>query len=81
MKLEPGGTRGNGTCVPGPAHERASGWHCTRVITFPFAGNWEVVRQHCLQILEPFILGDKDAILPALGNTAQSETLVVVGLY
>jgi len=27
---------------------------------------------------EPCILGDKDAILTALGNTAQSETLVVV---
>jgi len=27
---------------------------------------------------EPCILGNKDAILTALGNTAQSETLVVV---
>ncbi len=44
----------------------------------PFAGNWEDIRQHCLQILEPCILGDKDAILPALGHTGQGETLVVV---
>jgi sigma-B regulation protein RsbU (phosphoserine phosphatase) len=44
----------------------------------PFAGNWEEVRQHCLQILEPCILGDKDAILPVLGDTGQRETLVIV---
>jgi hypothetical protein len=44
----------------------------------PFAGDWEDIRQHCLQILQPCILGDKDAILPGLGNTGQSETFVVV---
>ena len=44
----------------------------------PFADNWEDLRQHCLQIMEPCILGDKDAILPALGHIGQSETLVVV---
>ena len=44
----------------------------------PFAGNWEDMRQYCLQILEPCILGGKDAILPALGNTEQGETLVIV---
>ena len=47
-------------------------------LRIPFAGNWEDVRQHCLQILEPCILGDKDAILPALGDAGQGETLVVV---
>ena len=47
-------------------------------LRIPFAGNWEDIRQHCLQILEPCILGDKDAILPALGAPEQSETLVVV---
>ncbi len=44
----------------------------------PFAGNWGDIRQHCLQILEPCILGDKDAILPALSHDGQSETLVIV---
>jgi phosphoserine phosphatase RsbU/P len=44
----------------------------------PFAGNWEDIRLHCLQILEPCILGDKDAILPALGPPGESETLAVV---
>ncbi len=44
----------------------------------PFAGSWEDIRQHCLQILEPCILGDKDVILPALGQAGQGETLVVV---
>jgi hypothetical protein len=44
----------------------------------PFAGNWDDIREYCLHILEPCILGDKDAILPALGRTGQSETLVVV---
>jgi signal transduction histidine kinase len=44
----------------------------------PFAGNWEDLRQHCLQIMQPCILGDKDAILPALGRVGQGETLVVV---
>ncbi len=44
----------------------------------PFAGNWDDIREYCLQILEPCILGDKDAVLPALGHSAQSETLVIV---
>jgi sigma-B regulation protein RsbU (phosphoserine phosphatase) len=44
----------------------------------PFAGNGEDIRQHCLQILQPCILGDKDAILPVLSHTEQSETLVLV---
>ncbi len=44
----------------------------------PFVGDWEDVRHHCLQILEPCILGDKDAILPAMGNNGHSESLVVV---
>ena len=44
----------------------------------PFAGSWEDIRQHCLQILQPCILGDKDVILPALGQAGQGETLVVV---
>ncbi len=44
----------------------------------PFAGNWDDIREYCLQILEPCILGDKDAVLPALGHSAQSESLVIV---
>ena len=44
----------------------------------PFAGSWEEIRQHCLQILQPCILGDKDAILPALAPAGESETLLVV---
>jgi signal transduction histidine kinase len=44
----------------------------------PFPGNWEHIRQQCLQILEPCILGGKDAILPALGHNGQSETLAIV---
>jgi hypothetical protein len=44
----------------------------------PFAGNWQDIRQHCLQMLEPCILGDKDAILPALSRSGQGETLVIV---
>ena len=44
----------------------------------PYPGNWEEIRQHCLQILEPCILGDKDAILPALGHTGPGETFMVV---
>ena len=49
-----------------------------RPLLTPFAGNWEDIREYCLQILEPCILGDKDAILPALGHSGQSETLVIV---
>jgi signal transduction histidine kinase len=44
----------------------------------PFAGNWEDIRQHCLQILQPCILGGKDVILPALNGPGQSEILVIV---
>lgn len=44
----------------------------------PYPGNWEEIRQHCLQILEPCILGDKDAILPALDHTGPGETFMVV---
>ena len=44
----------------------------------PSASNWGDVRQYCLDILEPCILGDKDAILPALGNAGGTETLVIV---
>jgi signal transduction histidine kinase len=44
----------------------------------PFAGNWEETRRHCVQILRPCIFQDKDAILPALGNTGHGETLGVV---
>ena len=44
----------------------------------PFTGNWDDIHEYCLQILEPCILGDKDAILPALGHTGGSETLVIV---
>ncbi len=44
----------------------------------PFADDWGEIRKHCLKILEPCILGDKDTILPSLGNTGQGETLVVV---
>ncbi|MBZ5651275.1 MAG: hybrid sensor histidine kinase/response regulator [Acidobacteriia bacterium] len=43
-----------------------------------FTGNWEETRQHCLTLLEPCVLGDKDAILPALGQTGPGETLVIV---
>ena len=43
-----------------------------------FAATLKEVRQHCLQILEPCILGDKDAILPALDNLGPVETLVIV---
>lgn len=44
----------------------------------PFTGNWDDIREYWPQILEPCILGDKDAILPALGPTGGSETLVIV---
>jgi hypothetical protein len=44
----------------------------------PFAGSWEDIRQNCLQIIEPCILGGKDAVLPALGNNGNRESLVVV---
>jgi hypothetical protein len=44
----------------------------------PFTGNWEEMRQLCLQILQPCILGDKDAILPTLANAGQAEAFVVV---
>lgn len=44
----------------------------------PFAGNWDDIREYCLQILEPCILGDKDAVLPALGHSGLSESLVIV---
>ncbi len=41
-------------------------------------GKWDDVRQHCLQILEPCILGDKDAILPTLGRSPESEIIMIV---
>jgi signal transduction histidine kinase len=44
----------------------------------PFTGNWDEIRLHCMQLLEPCILGDKDAILPAMGRTGFGETLVIV---
>ena len=44
----------------------------------PFTGSWDEIRLHCLQLLEPCILGDKDAILPAMGRTGLGETLVIV---
>jgi sigma-B regulation protein RsbU (phosphoserine phosphatase) len=44
----------------------------------PFAGNWDDIRHHCLKILQPCILGGKDAVLPALSSAGQSEILVVV---
>ena len=43
-----------------------------------FTGTREETRQHCLQLLAPCILGDKDAILPALGDAGPGETLMVV---
>lgn len=43
-----------------------------------FAGSWEEIRQHCLLLLEPCILGDKDAILPTLGHNGPGETLVLL---
>jgi hypothetical protein len=44
----------------------------------PFTGSWDEIRLHSFQLLEPCILGDKDAILPAMGRTGLGETLVVV---
>ncbi len=44
----------------------------------PFTGNWDEIRLHCLQLVEPCILGDKDAILPAMARTGLGETLVIV---
>jgi Histidine kinase-, DNA gyrase B-, and HSP90-like ATPase len=44
----------------------------------PFAGNWKEIRQQCLKIMQPCILQDKDAILPALGGPGPGETLLVV---
>jgi len=44
--------------------------------TFP--GSWDDIRRHCLQILEPCILGDKDVILPALGHAGSGETIGIV---
>src|SRR6266849_5283276 len=44
----------------------------------PFACNWLEIRQHCMQIMQSCILRDKDAILPALGDTGSSETLLLV---
>ena len=41
----------------------------------PFTGSWDEIRLHCLQLLEPCILGDKDAILPAMGRTGLGESL------
>ena len=47
-------------------------------LCIPFIGNWDEIRLHCLQLLEPCILGDKDAILPAMGRTGLGETLVIL---
>ncbi len=44
----------------------------------PFSGNWEEIRKLCLEILQPCILGGKDAILPALTRGGAVESLVVV---
>jgi hypothetical protein len=44
----------------------------------PFSGNWEEIRKLCLEILQPCILGGKDAILPALSRGGAVESLVVV---
>jgi signal transduction histidine kinase len=43
-----------------------------------FTANWQEIRQHCLQIVQPCIFRDKDVILPALGDTSPGEALVVV---
>ncbi|MGA9811654.1 MAG: hybrid sensor histidine kinase/response regulator [Terriglobales bacterium] len=43
-----------------------------------FAATLKEIRQHCLQLLEPCILGDKDAILPALDNLGPVETMMIV---
>ena len=44
----------------------------------PLPGNWDGIRQHCLQILQPCILQDKDVILPGLGDTGQAEAFMIV---
>jgi len=44
----------------------------------PFAGNWHEIRRQCLQIIQPCILRDKDAVLPAIGDSPAGETLRVV---
>jgi phosphoserine phosphatase RsbU/P len=43
-----------------------------------FAAALEEARQLCLQLLEPCILGDKDVVLPAMGQGGTGETLMVV---
>ena len=44
----------------------------------PLPGNWDGIRQHCIQILQPCILQDKDVILPGLGDTGQAEAFMIV---
>jgi hypothetical protein len=44
----------------------------------PFTGDWQEIRQRCMQIIQPCIFRDKDAILPALGASVPSGNLMVV---
>jgi signal transduction histidine kinase len=44
----------------------------------PGLGNWPETRQRCLEILKTCIFVDKDVVLPALGNTGQNETFLIV---
>jgi len=44
----------------------------------PFHGDWQEIRKHCLQILQPCILKERDAVLPAMAGLGRSETFVIV---
>jgi signal transduction histidine kinase len=44
----------------------------------PFHGDWQEIRKHCLQILQPCILKERDAVLPAMGGLGRGETFVIV---
>jgi signal transduction histidine kinase len=41
-------------------------------------GNWTETRHRCLEILRGCVFIDKDAVLPALGNSGANETFVIV---
>jgi signal transduction histidine kinase len=46
----------------------------------PLAGNWREVRQRCVQIVQPCILQDKDAILPSLGDVRSNGATLMIAV-
>jgi hypothetical protein len=44
----------------------------------PALGNWDAIRQRCLEVLQLCILPDKDLLMPALATPRSTETFLIV---